>query len=44
MTIAEGLREQVRKRANFACEFCGIMETDMGGGLTIDHSAKSQRR
>lgn len=31
------IREQVRQRANFACEFCGISETDAGGQLTIDH-------
>jgi hypothetical protein len=37
MTIAEVLREQVRKRADYACEFCGITETDAGGELTIDH-------
>jgi hypothetical protein len=37
MTIAEALREQVRRRANYACEFCGITETSAGGELTIDH-------
>lgn len=31
------IREQVRQRANFACEFCGTSETDVGGQLTIDH-------
>jgi len=36
MTI-NTVREQVRQRANFACEFCGISETDTGGQLTIDH-------
>ena len=30
-------REQVRQRANFACEFCGITEIDTGDSLTIDH-------
>ena len=37
MTIKAAVREQVRQRANFACEFCGISETDTGGQLTIDH-------
>jgi hypothetical protein len=27
----------VRKRAGFACEYCGVTETDAGGELTIDH-------
>ncbi|NKQ35616.1 MAG: HNH endonuclease [Chloroflexi bacterium] len=29
--------EQVRQRANFACEYCGVTEEDSGGKLTIDH-------
>ena len=37
MTITADIREQVRRRANFACEFCGVTETDTGGQLTIDH-------
>ena len=37
MTITNDIREQVRRRANFACEFCGVTETDVGGELTIDH-------
>ena len=35
--ISPDIREQVRQRANFACEFCGVSETDAGGQLTIDH-------
>ncbi len=31
------MRELVRQRAHFACEFCGVTETDVGGELTIDH-------
>jgi hypothetical protein len=27
----------VRERAKFACEFCGVSETDTGGRLTVDH-------
>ena len=37
MTITADIREQVRHRANFACELCGDTETDTGGQLTIDH-------
>jgi hypothetical protein len=37
MSILSEIREQVRRRANFACEFCGVSETDVGGQLTIDH-------
>jgi len=37
MTIKAAIRKQVRERAGFACEFCGISETDTGGQLTIDH-------
>jgi len=37
MTINPALREDVRRRAQFACEFCGIHEIDAGGELTIDH-------
>ncbi len=37
MSIPKEIRELVRQRANFACEFCGVTETDTGGELTIDH-------
>jgi hypothetical protein len=37
MTIDAEIREQVRRRANFACEFCGVSETDIGSRLTVDH-------
>lgn len=37
MSISSEIREQVRRRANSACEFCGVSETDVGGQLTIDH-------
>ena len=37
MSIPNEIREQIRQRANFACEFCGVIETDTGGELTIDH-------
>ncbi len=37
MTISKEVREQVQQRANYACEFCGVRETDVGGTLTVDH-------
>jgi len=37
MTIGDDIRNQVRARARFACEYCGVHETDAGGLLTIDH-------
>jgi HNH endonuclease len=35
--ISDEIREKVRNRAGFACEYCGVTETDTGGVLTIDH-------
>lgn len=37
MSITQDQRNQVCQRANYACEFCGVTETDAGGQLTIDH-------
>jgi len=37
MTITSETREYIRQRANYACEFCGVTETDVGSELTIDH-------
>jgi hypothetical protein len=37
MTIPARVRAFVRSRANFACEYCGVTETDVGATLTIDH-------
>lgn len=37
MSISREQRDQVCRRANFACEFCGVTETDAAGQLTIDH-------
>ena len=37
MSISKTLRQKIRKKANYACEYCGISETDTGGELTIDH-------
>lgn len=41
--ISAELREQVRQRANFAYEFCGVSETDVGAKLTIDHFQPQSR-
>ena len=38
MTISSDAREAVRRRATFACEYCGVSETDTAGALTIDHN------
>lgn len=43
MSISDEIREQVRRRANLACEFCGVSETDTGGELTLDHYQPSAR-
>lgn len=37
MTLTAELRAQVRKRANFRCEYCDVSEQDTVGELTIDH-------
>jgi hypothetical protein len=37
MTLPCDLVEQVRQRAGFVCEYCGVTEVDVGGQLTIDH-------
>lgn len=37
MTLSPELVEQVRQRANLACEYCGVSEMDSGGLLTVDH-------
>lgn len=37
MSLSDDLRDRVRVRSRFACEFCGVTETDVGGELTIDH-------
>ena len=37
MSISELSRNQVRERASYACEYCGVTETDSAGQLTVDH-------
>jgi hypothetical protein len=36
MSLAASIREQVRQRAQCACEFCGITEIETGGMLTTN--------
>lgn len=37
MTITGDMRQQVRQRAGYACEFCGVTEDNAASELTIDH-------
>jgi len=37
MALKTEARWLVRQRANYACEYCGVKETEVGGELTIDH-------
>lgn len=37
MSSTSDIRSFVRERAQYACEFCGVTETDTGGELTVDH-------
>ncbi|NCC33474.1 MAG: hypothetical protein EOM24_15875 [Chloroflexia bacterium] len=37
MILSAELRLLVRERAHYACEYCGVTETDSAGELTIDH-------
>jgi hypothetical protein len=43
MSLSEILCEQVRRRAAFRCEYCGVSETDAGGKLTVDHYKPQSR-
>lgn len=43
MTLSKEARKQVQQRANYACEFCGVSETDVGGDLTVDHYQPQSR-
>ncbi|MDQ3179883.1 MAG: HNH endonuclease [Acidobacteriota bacterium] len=35
--MSVSIKQTVRERANFACEYCGVSEQNAGGELTIDH-------
>jgi hypothetical protein len=37
MSVSQEDVEFVRIRAGYACEYCGVTETDCGGLLTVDH-------
>lgn len=37
MSVSVETRSEVRRRAHFACEYCGVAETDTGAELTVDH-------
>jgi hypothetical protein len=37
MSVSVATRIIIRERADFACEYCGVSETDTGAELTIDH-------
>jgi hypothetical protein len=37
MTISVQSLAELRRRAGYACEYCGVQETDTGGELTVDH-------
>lgn len=37
MSVSEETKQLVRRRARFACEYCGVSETSAGGELTVDH-------
>lgn len=43
MTVSDDTRNLVRARAHFACEYCGVQETDAGDLLTIDHFHPTSR-
>jgi HNH endonuclease len=37
VSISPNVRQLVREKANFCCEYCGTSETESGGDLTLDH-------
>ena len=37
MNLNDRVKQIVRKRADFACEYCGVTEQNAGGELTVDH-------
>lgn len=37
MSVSFTVRQKVRQRAKFLCEYCEVSETDSGGELTVDH-------
>lgn len=37
MSLSDATKQIVHQRANFACEYCGVSESDAGGELSVDH-------
>jgi hypothetical protein len=37
MTLSLDIREYVRTRAQYVCEYCGVHEARVGSELTVDH-------
>ena len=37
MRLGAEIISEVRSRAKYACEYCGVSEIDAGGELSIDH-------
>lgn len=37
MSLSDATKRIVRQRANSACEYCGVSESDAGGELSVDH-------
>ena len=37
MSLSDVVRQQVRVRANFACEYCLVQDAAVGSEQTIDH-------
>jgi hypothetical protein len=35
--VAHSKHEDIRRRYDFRCGYCGVTETDTGGQLTVDH-------
>ena len=37
MSVSVSLRQKIREKADFACEYCGVSEAETGDELTVDH-------
>ena len=37
MSLSAIVRQKIRERADFRCEYCEVSEIDSGGDLTVDH-------
>jgi HNH endonuclease len=37
VSLTDTVKYQIRQRANFSCEYCGVSEENIGGELSIDH-------